>query len=133
MVLADGNYAIGQMETVSAIPALGYTFAYWSEGGNIVSVSPEYAFTVSGPRALVAHFVASPAQPLLTGMTVSNSEFQSVVVSPPFSSGVVIQASPDLQHWMNISTNEGFGATSLLTDPISPGQPARFYRAVQSP
>jgi uncharacterized repeat protein (TIGR02543 family) len=34
----------------------GYTFVNWTEGGNPVSTSSSYTFTVSGARTLVANF-----------------------------------------------------------------------------
>ena len=39
-----------------ATPANGYEFVNWTEGGNVVSTSASYTFTVTGNRNLVANF-----------------------------------------------------------------------------
>ena len=52
----SGTYAYGQSCTVHANANTGYTFANWTENGNVVSSNPNYTFTVIGSRNLVAHF-----------------------------------------------------------------------------
>lgn len=51
-------YVEGTTATVIATPNPGYYFSRWTEGGQQVSTSATYSFTVTGPRHLVAHFVA---------------------------------------------------------------------------
>jgi hypothetical protein len=53
-----GTYDYGQSATVTATPAAGYSFVNWTEGESQVSTSPNYTFTVSGNRTLVANFAA---------------------------------------------------------------------------
>lgn len=50
--------AAGVSITVTASPAVGYEFAGWSEGGQIVSTSTSYTFTVNADRTLTAVFAA---------------------------------------------------------------------------
>jgi subtilisin family serine protease len=55
-ITGSGNYAAGQVVTLTANPAQQYVFVNWSENGSIVSSSPEYSFTLTGGRDLIAHF-----------------------------------------------------------------------------
>ncbi len=72
----DGPYTDGDDVTVSAIPGDGYAFVKWTEEGTDVSTEPDYVFTASTNRRLVANFTpylnivasASPASGgVLTG------------------------------------------------------------------
>ena len=56
-----GTFPIGTNVVVRAFPATGYNFANWTEGGQIVSTSPQYSFSASANRNLVANFVAFPS------------------------------------------------------------------------
>ncbi len=56
LVSGAGTYNQGQTCTLIATPNPNYDFANWTEGGNVVSTSPTYSFTVNGNRTLVAHF-----------------------------------------------------------------------------
>ena len=51
-------YTYGQTCSLTATPASGYTFIRWTENGNQVSTNPNYSFTVTGNRTLVAQFQA---------------------------------------------------------------------------
>ena len=55
-VTGGGTYNEGTFCTVMATPASGYEFVNWTEGGNVVSTSASYSFTVTGNRNLVANF-----------------------------------------------------------------------------
>ena len=55
-VTGGGTYQQGQQCTVSATAATGYTFLRWTENGSQVSTNPNYTFTVTGNRTLVAQF-----------------------------------------------------------------------------
>ena len=52
----DGPYACGANATVSATRTFFYNFLNWTEGTNVVSASPDYTFSVSTNRSLVANF-----------------------------------------------------------------------------
>ncbi len=51
-----GTYASGSNVTVTATPNQGYSFVNWTENGTVVSSSPDYSFTLSSDRNLVANF-----------------------------------------------------------------------------
>ncbi len=51
-----GTYNYGDDVTVTAIPATGYQFVNWTQGGTAVSTNSSYSFTVTGNRTLTANF-----------------------------------------------------------------------------
>ncbi|MBW7870832.1 MAG: S8 family serine peptidase, partial [Flavobacteriia bacterium] len=51
-----GAYNYGDTATVSAFANTGYSFTSWTEGGIVVSTDPNYSFTVTSSRTLVANF-----------------------------------------------------------------------------
>jgi hypothetical protein len=55
-VTGGGTYNQGASCTVTATPASNYTFANWTENGNVASTQANYTFTVTGNRTLVANF-----------------------------------------------------------------------------
>jgi uncharacterized repeat protein (TIGR02543 family) len=57
-VSMTGATTYGSMVSVSAISKTGYDFVSWTENGSIVSTNPNYSFTVTGNRNLIANFVA---------------------------------------------------------------------------
>jgi len=65
-VTGGGTYNQGQSCTVSATPNAGFNFVNWTEGGNVVSTTASYTFTVNGNRNLVANFEAQPQEYTIT-------------------------------------------------------------------
>ncbi len=87
-----GGYNYGASVTVTAVPAVGYLFANWSEDGSAVSTNPSYSFTVSRSRSLLANFTQIPRVLNLTGpggialrnndiITISNSDAGSLLIN----------------------------------------------------
>ncbi len=56
-VSGGGSYLENATVVLSAIPAAGYTFVNWTESDVEVSTSPDYSFTATTNRTLVAQFV----------------------------------------------------------------------------
>src|SRR5262249_49282714 len=54
-----GTVACGSSVIVTASTNSGYSFANWTENGNVVSSSATYAFTATANRSLVANFAAA--------------------------------------------------------------------------
>ena len=52
-----GEYQYGETCTVSVRANEGYTFAGWTENGNVVSTDLSFSFTVTTERNLVANFI----------------------------------------------------------------------------
>ena len=68
-----GSFAQGSSVPLGAIPATGYTFTNWTDSGttNVVSVSPNFQYTMSGNHALVANF--APVVPGNFAVNLSSS------------------------------------------------------------
>ena len=56
-VTGGGSTTSGQSVTLTATSNSGFVFVRWTENGNEVSTSPQYTFTASANRQLVAHFM----------------------------------------------------------------------------
>jgi uncharacterized repeat protein (TIGR02543 family) len=61
-IAGAGIYAQGSKVTVTAVPATGYAFSNWTDSGTVivVSTSPNFQYTMSGNRTLVANFKLIP-------------------------------------------------------------------------
>ena len=55
-IIGAGTYEEGEICTLTATANAGYTFANWTDNGNMVSTNPTYTFTVNSSRTLVANF-----------------------------------------------------------------------------
>ena len=55
-VSGGGTYQQGQNCTVTATANANFTFANWTENGNVVSTNASYSFAVNANRTLVANF-----------------------------------------------------------------------------
>ncbi len=56
IVTGAGEYTWGEICTLTATANEGYTFMYWTEGEETISIDTVYSFSVVGGRDLVAHF-----------------------------------------------------------------------------
>lgn len=80
-VSGGGTFQQGQTCTVHATPATGYTFVRWTENGNQVSTNPNYSFTVTGNRNLIAQFqgqsyyIAANATPNYGGTVTGSGSY----------------------------------------------------------
>lgn len=88
-----GTYSPGSTVTVSAIPNIGYNFSNWTENGIELSTNPNFQFTVTRDRVLVANFwsdqifVTTTSNPT-NGGTASGGGAYS------FGSNVTVTATP---------------------------------------
>ena len=82
-VSGGGTYTYGQWCTVHANANSGYDFTNWTENGNVVSTNANYTFTVTGNRALVAHFTEVPQIPVgaINGLFTINENGNQVYFS----------------------------------------------------
>ena len=55
-VYGGGTYTHGDLVSLKATPATGYSFAGWYEGANQVSTAEAYTFTATSARTLVGRF-----------------------------------------------------------------------------
>ena len=72
-VTGDGVYNHGASCTLTAVPAMGYTFTNWTKNGTVVSTNANYTFTVTSSGIYVANFstnayqITATADPSLGG------------------------------------------------------------------
>lgn len=77
-VTGDGVYNHGASCTLTAVPAIGYTFANWTKNGTVVSTNANYTFTVTSSGTYVANFntnayqISATADPSMGG-TISGA------------------------------------------------------------
>jgi hypothetical protein len=114
-VTGQGTYQHGQTVHISAQVNPGYNFVNWTENGNSVSTNPDYSFTATQNRNLVANFsvqtytVSLSANPTGAGTLSGAGTYNH-------NAGVTINAQPNAGHtfvnWTEngnvVSTNPQF-------------------------
>jgi hypothetical protein len=75
-----GLYPNGSAAPLVATPEAGFAFLNWTDNGTVVSTAPNYTFTVTNNRTLVANFAAgsvikTTSSPLLGGNTDGGGTF----------------------------------------------------------
>jgi hypothetical protein len=65
-VSGGGFFTLGTDVMVSAEPYPNFLFLNWTENGNMVSTEVNYSFPMYGPRSLVANFVPSTVEIILS-------------------------------------------------------------------
>jgi exo-beta-1,3-glucanase (GH17 family) len=111
-VSGGGSFAAGSSRTVTATAASGYTFANWTENGNVVSTSASYTFTLNANRSLVANFTVNPVTRTLTIASANPASGVSITVSPNDNNG---QGSGMTQFTRTYNNNTGVTLTAPAT------------------
>ena len=126
-VTGGGSYQQGQTCTVHATPAMGYNFVRWTENGSSVSTNPNYTFTVTGNRTLVAQFegqsyyIATNSNPSNGGTTSGNGLYtygqQCTVTATPAEGYAFVnwteggsQVSTDANYTFTVTSGHNFVA-----------------------
>ena len=119
-ITGAGGYEYGQSCTLAATANSGYTFANWTEDGNVVSSNTSYTFNVTGNRTLKANFTTNPqnytisvsANPSSGGSVSGGGTYnhgQSCTISATANSGYTFE------NWTEndnvVSTNEDYTFT----------------------
>jgi uncharacterized repeat protein (TIGR02543 family) len=102
-VKGAGFFANGSTQTAAAMPSTGYTFTNWMLNGAVVSTSPNYQFTMTGNKNLVATFTLVPI-----------NKYAVVTTSNPMAGG----------------TTTGFGSYNSGTSVTVAAMPATGYTFV---
>ncbi len=76
VVTGGGNYGMGDVCTLQAIPNSGYDFVNWTKSGSEVSTSESFSFNVVESATYVAHFS------MTTGVNENHKEMISVFPNP---------------------------------------------------
>ena len=92
-------------------------------------------FNYSFPRLSLTLFTLSPAAPALALLTPPTQPDGQPVLQLQGQPNVryVLQSSPDLVNWSNVSTNTLSGGTLNLGNLLQPGVASQFYRALWQP
>jgi len=129
-VSGGGNYLEGESVTVTATPAEGYVFVYWTDdAGNVIMdatgdtpVGDSYTFTVSGPVSLTANFGRTIT------VSANNADYGSVSGGGNYLVGesVTVTATPAegcvFVNWTDANGNQvstSANYTFNVTDAIS--------------
>jgi hypothetical protein len=125
-----GTYDSGGSVTATATENPGYRFVSWTEGGSAVSDSPNYPFTATAKRTLVANCEAIDFTCTLTSMGLNSGTFEFVLAGRVGSS-YIIEMSRTLITWLPLSVHTIPASGSVLvTDPDTSRHSQRFYRAM---
>ncbi|MEQ1749614.1 MAG: putative Ig domain-containing protein, partial [Prosthecobacter sp.] len=122
-----GIFASGASVTVIASPSVGYAFANWTQGGNVVSSSASYTFNATADRILVANFtvsgggnrtIATSALPIAGGTTsgggtVADGTSVTVTATPNAGYNFVNWTEASVQ--VSASASYTFNATANRT------------------
>ena len=117
-VTGAGSFGYGATARLKAIPNTGYSFVNWTRGGEVVSTSASYNFTVTESVDLVAHFAISTYN-----ITASASPYQGGSVSGggtyQHGATVTLTATPkpeyDFVNWTKGVTEVSTDATYSFT------------------
>ena len=82
-VTGSGAAISGSTSTVTAVPAVGYAFAHWSENNTIVSTNATYSFTVSSNRNLTAVFIDTTSPCIINSLPYS-CDFENCQTGMPW-------------------------------------------------
>ncbi len=86
----SGDYTHGQIATIMASPAEGYSFVNWTENGIVVSSQNQYSFTVTKDRNLIANFSLNEYN---INLSSAPSQGGSVSGSGDYNYGETVQIS----------------------------------------
>lgn len=131
-ISGTGIYSAGKTVNLIANPIFGYAFTSWTENNAVVSTNAILSFVAAGPRALVAHFVASPrysvtavANPVAGGSVSGGGSYAP-------QSAVTLTAIPDAGYvFKNWTAVNGFVNEVVSTNPVFTFNPSisRTYTA----
>jgi hypothetical protein len=112
IVSGGGNYANGATADLYATANFGFNFTGWTENGTPVSASPNYGFTVTSNRTLVATF-ATNLPPIASG----GNFFQ--VANTPLAINIGDMTAFDYDADGEPVSFTGFSATTLHGLPLT--------------
>ncbi len=109
-ITGAGSYAAGDTAILNASPITGYTFAHWTEQGNILSSDSILTFVVNGNRDLVAQFTEDPLfcndLTLYLDSSGSASTTPEMVMNSPMHGGILsMTLSQDLFTCSDVGNN----------------------------
>lgn len=130
-VAGSGLYVSGDLATLTASPAAGFTFREWTENGRVVSRAARYEFAPTVNRALVANFVPDAAAPPHLSFTRAGAD-TLVITWPANQAGFVLQqnAVPESAGWVPVTAATTIVGTNHQV-AITPLSGKAFFRAIR--
>lgn len=128
-----GSYAQGASVTVTATATPGYMFLNWKQGTTTVSTNPNYTFTVSADRTLVANFqvdagtrtITTSSNPTAGGTTSGGGTYA-------VGGECILTATPNenymFKRWQLSGNTVSSSATYTFTVSANAAYTARFAR-----
>jgi len=109
-----GTFAESSVVTVTATPNTGYTFVNWTNNGVVVSISPDYQFTMAGNQSLVANFKLTPANQYTVTTSSNPAAGGTTVGSGAFNAGTLVSvtATPNTGYTFSNWTNNGVAVST---------------------
>jgi uncharacterized repeat protein (TIGR02543 family) len=105
-----GEYMAGTAVQLTAVPDTGYVFSGWYEGGNLLSIEPEFTYTITGNVSLVAKFEQMKDSPNTMGVKALRTFPGSTLVIPVEMNNAeditAFQFDLYLPNGININTDE---------------------------
>ncbi len=135
---ANASADIGSDITLTATANPGYTFAYWTENGNVVSTEAEYTFNVLANKTLTAFF--KPANTTDVPSPFLKYEFDAITnsneVEPTIGdiTATITDGNSVLQNDASIEVDASKGNTLYLPnllDGNNAGDAAGYYRSLR--
>lgn len=148
-VSGAGNYDVNATVTLTATPANGYAFSYWS--GDAVGVDPTVSFTMDTSKTVTAHFIPAEAARAMVArtaaseglytaeqmheLTIGDSVIDLDNGTGAFEVGVRLQRRASLGEgdWEDVDATAGnvsVGADGRVRIRVQPEGNAAFFRFV---
>lgn len=113
-VSGGGTYTHGESCTLTATPATGYVFAYWTKNGIEVSIDSIYTFTVTESAIYIAHF----SLPYTISVSTPVSDYGTVLGGGVFPYGRICSVTA--------TANIGYEFENWTEDGIIVSQTANY-------
>ncbi len=131
-----GTYTYGETAFISAISSEGFDFLNWTESGTVVSADPDYQFTVTADRILVANFeariyeITGYPMPFAGGTITGGGSYRygetATLIATPgqgydfiswMENGMIFSHQPEIH--IPVTKNRTFGVHFLLLSALS--------------
>ena len=126
----DGNYAPGEVVTLTATPVAGSAFTDWT--GNITSTNNPVVLTMNSDKTIAAGFSVQTA-PTLAAYQLQSPEsirtngFQ-LLLTGLANFSYALEGSSNFTDWISFQTNLAVSNQVELRDTTAGKAPVRFYR-----
>ena len=117
----------GEEITLLAFPNEGYEFVNWTVNGNIVSISPEYTFTVNSEIEYVAHFQIALEKLELTAAKATFPSYGSITTNS------IIDGKYNTYFHSQYSTSVGSTVTVTLSQESVIGRVNLYFDTYNRP